>query len=118
MSSVVVNIVVSVCLVKHLQIYAILIAQFVSQTVMAALAVIMGTRAEKVDFGLGKMILFIFESLILMGVGMLVDFNFGATINFVALTLKVLILGVGFIMFIFPYRKDFGELITGVVKRK
>lgn len=117
-SSVVVNIVVAVCLVKYLGIYAILIAQFVSQTVMAILAVLMGNSAEKVDFGLKKMIIFIAESALLMGVGMFIDFIDDANISFIAILVKIFILCAGFVLFIFPYRKDFGELISGLFKKQ
>ncbi len=117
-SSVIVNIAVSVILVGHLGIYAILIAQFVSQTVMAALAVIMGGRAERVDFGLPKMILFIFETFVLMGAGMLIDFGSDANINIIGLLLKLLILCVGFAIFILPYRKDFAQLFSGLIRKK
>ncbi len=118
LSSVIVNVLVSICLVKYLGVYAILIANFVSQTVMAVLAVIMGAHAEKVDFGLSKMILFIFESLILMGVGMLIDYSCSANINILGLTVKFFILCVGFMFFIYPYRRDFRDLLIGVIKRK
>lgn len=117
LSSVIVNVIVSLCLVKYFKIYAILIAQFVSQTVMAILAVIMGSRAEKVDFGLSRMILFILESLVLMGVGMLIDFNCDIEISILGLFAKLLILCIGFMVFIYPYRKDFGELIVSLIKK-
>lgn len=117
-SSVIVNIIVSVCLVKHLGIYAILIAQFVSQAVMAFLAILMGNSAEKVDFGLKKMIFFLAEAALLMGIGMLIDFCNDEKISILALLVKILILGGGFMLFIFPYRKDFGELILGLLKKK
>lgn len=116
-TSVAVNIAVSLCLVKSLGIYGILIAQFVSQTVMAFLAVIMGMNAEKVDFGLLRMILFILEASALMGMGMLIDYN-SVNISLVDIVVKMLILCVGFALFIFPYRNDFGALILGIVKKK
>ncbi len=117
-SSVIVNIVVSVCLVKYLGVYAILIAQFVSQTVMAMLAVLMGNSAEKVDFGLKRMVFFILETAVLMGAGMIVDYSNDVKISFVAVLMKTVILCIGFTIFIFPYRKDFGELIKGIIKNK
>jgi O-antigen/teichoic acid export membrane protein len=117
-SSVIVNIIVSIALVKCISIYAILLAQFVSQTVMAVMAVIMGNHAEKVDFGLKRMIMFIFEALVLMGVGMLVDYSYDTKISILILFIKILILCIGFMFFIFPYRKDFGQLIIGLVKKE
>ena len=117
-SSVVVNIIVALCLVEYLGIYAILIAHFVSQTIMALLAVIMGRRAEKVDFGLPRMLLFIGQSVLLMGAGMLVDFAFGISIKFWAVFAKILILGIGVMFFIYPYKNDFGELILGLLKKR
>lgn len=115
-SSVVANVIASLSLVKHWGIYAILFAQFVSQTVMAALAVIMGERAEKVDFGLFRMLLFILEALMLMGAGLFVDYCGSPRISVLEIFVKILILAVGFMFFIFPYRSDFTELILGIVK--
>lgn len=118
LSSVIVNIIVSICLVKYLDIYAILIAQFVSQTVMAILAVLMGNHAEKVDFGLKRMICFIIEAALLMGVGMLIDYSNDMKISVLNLLAKIFVLCGGFMLFIFPYRKDFGELILGLLKKQ
>lgn len=118
LTSVIVNIFVAICLVKYLDVYAILIAQFVSQAVMAILAVIMGRSAERVDFGLKKMILFIVEAALLMGVGMFIDYSNDGKIGVLGMILKIFILCVGFLLFIFPYRKDFGELILGLFKKK
>lgn len=118
LSSVIVNIIVAVCFVKYLGIYAILIAQLVSQAVMAILAVLMGNAAEKVDFGLKRMLFFIAEAAVLIGIGVLVDSINDTKISVLALLVKIFILCVSFMLFIFPYRKDFGELIMGLFKKK
>lgn len=117
-SSVIVNIFVAICLVKYLDVYAILIAQFVSQTVMAILAVLMGKSAEKVDFGLKRMIWFIVEASLLMGAGMLIDYSNEVKISIMGMIAKIFILCVGFLLFIFPYRNDFCELILGLLKKQ
>lgn len=117
-SSVIVNIFVAICLVKYLDVYAILIAQFVSQTVMAILAVLMGKSAEKVDFGLKRMIWFIVEAALLMGAGMLIDYSNEVKISIMGMIAKIFILCVGFLLFIFPYRNDFCELILGLLKKQ
>lgn len=117
-SSVIVNIFVAICLVKYLDVYAILIAQFVSQTVMAILAVLMGKSAEKVDFGLKRMIWFIVEAALLMGAGMVIDYSNNMKISIMGVIAKIFILCVGFLLFIFPYRNDFGELILGLLKKQ
>ena len=85
---------------------------------MAFLAVIMGTRAEKVDFGLKRMLLFILEATLLMGVGMLIDYSHDVKISVIALLEKIFVLCIGFMFFIFPYRKDFGELLSGLIKKR
>ena len=118
LSSVLVNILLSICLVKYLGIYAILIAQFVSQTVMAILVVLMGNFAEKVDFGLKRMICFIMAAALLMGVGMLIDYSVDARISILALFVKTFVLCGGFMLFIFPYRKDFGGSVLGLIKKQ
>lgn len=117
-SSVIVNIFVAICLVKYLDVYAILIAQFVSQTVMAILAVLMGKSAEKVDFGLKRMIWFIVEAALLMGAGMFIDYSNDMKISIMGMIAKIFILCVGFLLFIFPYRNDFSELILGLLKKQ
>ena len=85
---------------------------------MAALAVVMGTCAERIDFGLPKMLLFILESSVLMGGGMLVDYNFNDGLDLLSLLMKAVILCAAFMFFIFPYRKDFVALIIGVIKKE
>ena len=117
-SSVVVNILVAVCLVNSLGIYAILLAQFISQTTMAVLAVLMGKSAGNVDFGLKKMVFFIVQAAILMGAGMMIDYSGGTTINLFVLLAKVLVLGIGFMLFIFPYRSDLIELTACFLKKQ
>lgn len=117
-SSVIVNIAVSLCLVGRLGVYAILIAQFASQVTMAFLAVIMGNRAEKVDFGLRKMLVFIVAAAMLAGAGVCIDHCYHAKVSIFAIVAKVFILGIGFAVLILPYKKDFVELLQGLVQKR
>lgn len=117
LSGLVVNIIASLLLVGALDIYGILIASFLSQTVMAALTVIMSRRAEKIDFGLGKMILCIILASLLSGAGMLISIQ-NSGINLIEILLKLVIAIIAVMLFIFPYRKDFITLLMGLIKRK
>ena len=116
-SGLVVNIVVSILLVKIFDIYGILIASLLSKSVMATLTVIVSRKAEEVDFGLKKMILYIIIASALIGLGMLVSLQ-NVGLNLFEILLKLLILALAAMIFIFPYRKDFLCLILGLLKRK
>lgn len=113
----VVNIIVSLLLVKPLNIYGILIASLVSKTLMATLTVFMSRKAEKVDFGLGKMIFYILTATILSIVGMAISMQ-NVGLDIIEILIKLLILALATLIFIFPYRKDFVALVMGVIKRK
>ena len=117
LSGLAVNIIASLLLVGVLDIYGILIANFLSQAAMAMLTVIVSRRAEKIDFGLGKMLLYILFAALLTGMGMLISMQ-NSSINLMEILFK-LVLAVGaFMLFIFPYRKDFITLLKGLLKRK
>ena len=115
-SGLAVNIVVSLLLVKPLNIYGILIASIISKVTMAILTVYVSRQAEKVEFGLRTMISYIFAATILIGFGMTVSVRY-VGISFVEIFLKLIILTVSFFVFIFPWRKDFLGFIIGTVKR-
>ena len=117
LSGLAVNIIVAFLLVKPLNIYGILIASLVSKLVMAILTVFMSRKAEKVDFGLGKMIFYILAATVLIGVGMIVSMQ-NVGISILEIALKAIILALSSFVFIFPYRKDFVGLIMGIIKRK
>ena len=117
LSGLLVNVAVSLALVKPLNIYGILLASLVSQITMAALTVCMSRQAEKVDFGLGKMIFYILVAAVLIGAGMLVAMQ-NVGIGLWEILLKLVILAAAFMVFIFPYRKDFVGLILGMLKKK
>lgn len=118
LSGLAVNVAVALILVKPLHIYGILIAQVVSQLVMAALTVVMSRRAEKVDFGLPKMILYIIEAALLMVAGMWVSMYRVNKIDFIAILLKLALLALAFLLLIFPYINDFKQLIAGLFHKK
>ena len=116
MSGLVVNVVVAILLVSRINIYGVLIATFVSQTVMASLTVFMSKKANKVDFGLAKMVLYIFFAVVLSAVGMFVS-NMNSNISIVEILLKLILAFISVMIFIFPYRKDFLGLIKGLLKK-
>lgn len=117
LSGLAVNIIVALLLVKPLNIYGILMANLVSKLAMAILTVFMSRKAEKVDFGLGKMIFYILAATVLIGVGMIVSMQ-NVGISILEISLKVIILALSSFVFIFPYRKDFVGLIMGIIKRR
>ncbi len=116
MSGLVVNVAVSLLLVEKLDVYGILIALFISKSAMATLTVIISRKAEHVDFGLGRMILYIFVAALLSGAGMLVSMQ-TQRLNIIEILIKIAILAVAFFIFIFPYRQDLISLIKGPMKK-
>ena len=116
-SGLAVNVIVSLLLVKPLNIYGVLIASIVSKLIMAILTVFLSRKAEKVDFGLGKMVLYIIAATILICIGMAVSIQ-NDKIEFVEIIMKIIILALAAVVFILPYRKDFVGLIMGIIKRK
>ncbi|MBQ3231033.1 MAG: lipopolysaccharide biosynthesis protein [Clostridia bacterium] len=117
LSGLAVNIGVSLLLVGPLNVYGVLIARFVSQAAMAALTVVLSRRAEKIDFGLGKMILYVVLATALAAVGMFISSR-NAGISIIEILLKLVVAVGAFMLFIFPYRKDFAGLLKGMLKRK
>lgn len=117
LSGLVVNIIVSLILVGPLDIYGILIASFLSQGAMATLTVILSRRAEKIDFGLGKMLIYLLLASLLTGAGMLISIQ-NTGIDLIEILLKFVVAIGSFMIFIFPYRKDFVILLKGLIKRK
>lgn len=116
-SGLVVNVIIAMLLVGSFNIYGVLIANFVSQAVLATLTVIMSRKAEKVDFGLPKMILYIIMAIILSAVGMFISAQ-NSRINIIEILLKLVISVISFMLFIFPYRKDLLSLTKGLLKKR
>ena len=112
-----VNVITAILLVGKLNIYGVLIASFVSQTVLATLTVLMSRKAEKVDFGLPKMIIYILIAIVLSALGMFISAQ-NEEFNIIEIPFKLIVLCVAFMLFIFPYRHDLLSLIKGMVKKK
>lgn len=117
-SGLVVNVGVSLLLVQRLEAYGILIAMIISKIVLSSVAVIMSNRAENVDFGLPKMILYILLAAVLSGAGMWVAQISGEGIHILEILVKLVLLVIAAVAFMLPYRKDFGILIKGIIKKK
>ena len=117
LSGLVVNVIVALLLVGRFDIYGVLIASFVSQTIMAALTVVLSRKAQKVDFGLPKMILYVILSIILSAIGMLISWS-STEISITEIVLKLVLAGISFMVFIFPYRRDVWALVKGLLKKK
>ena len=117
MSGLAVNVITALLLVGRFNIYGVLIANFVSQSVLATLTVIMSRKAEKVDFGLPKMVAYILIAIALSGVGMFISEQ-NTSINIIEILLKLAISAISFAAFIFPYRKDLLSLTRGLFREK
>jgi len=131
-SGLAVNVAVSLALVKPLGIYGILIGQMVSKVALSAVTVVMSRRAGKVDFGLGRMVIYLLCAAVLMAGGMLVTAGFErqiltpaeglagilAHLDVTCIAIKLLLVGVAYLVFLHGYRKDLGTLVLGMLRRK
>ena len=117
LSGLVVNVIVAILLVDSFNIYGVLIANLFSQIIMATLTVIMSKRAEKVDFGLPKMIVCVFLVIILSAVGMFISWT-RSEISIIEVLLKLMLSTISFMLFIFPYRADVLNLIKGLFNKR
>ena len=117
MSSLAVNVTLCLLLVTSLNIYGILVSRLLAQIVMATLTVIMSRKSEKVDFGLGKMIIKIFLAAILSVTGVFISTRH-IGINVIEIILKVVVALVAFTLFIYPYRQDLMILLKGLFKKQ
>ena len=117
LSGLVVNVIVAVMLVGPFNIYGVLIANFASQTIMATLTVMLSRKAEKVDFGLPKMILYVFLAIILSASGMFISWT-SSEIRGTEILLKLMLTAISFMVFIFPYRIEVLNLIKGLLQKK
>lgn len=111
------NIAFSLLLVSPLNIYGVLVARLLSQLVMATITVIMNRKSEKVDFGLKKMIFTIIMASVFSGAAMLIS-NAHYGIDLIEIIMKLVLSLVAFVLFLYPYRKDFVSLIKGLLKKK
>lgn len=130
-SGLVVNVAVSLLLVGPLGIYGILAGQVVSKIVLSAVTVVMSRRAEKIDFGLGQMIVYLLCAAVLMAGGMLVTAGFEAEVpaaasgiagilahlNAGSIAIKLLLVGAAYLVFLHGYRKDLWTLVMGLLRR-
>lgn len=117
-SGLLVNIGVSLALIKPLGIYGVLAGQLVSKIVLSAIAVIMSNKAEQVDFGLKRMIVYVLITVVLSAGGFALSLLGGTGMSLWGVLGKLLLLAAAFAVFLLPYRKDFGALIAGLFRRK
>ncbi len=116
-SGLAVNVVVSLLLVGPLNIYGILIGQIVSKIALSVVAVIMSNKAEKVDFGLRYMIIYLVIAAVLMCGGMLISL-FSSAVSIIAILLKIVVLAIAFLIYILRYRNEYVTLLGGMLRRK
>ena len=107
------NVFVSLLLVGRLGVYGIAIAQLSSKIILSSLAVIMSNRAEKVDFGLKKMVVFLICAAFICAFGVMFTNLSGYGIS---VALRFFLVAVSFFVYIFVYIKDYKQLVSGLVK--
>ncbi len=112
-----VNVLLSLCLVQWFNIFGILAAQVIANIVLSTITVVLSRKAEKVDFGLGKMILYVIVAVILSACGMVATFIFAKQF-WLLLLVKVLLISLAFMIFIFKYRIEYIELFANVFIKK
>jgi len=113
------NIIASLILVKLLGVYGIALAQVISKTVLSLIVVIMGARAEKVDFGLKKMIYLLLCAAVLILLSAVVVLGVASGISYVgSIVIRLLIIAIAYFIYIHKYAADFKVLILGLFSRK
>ena len=117
-SGLLVNVIVSLLLVKNLNVYGILIAQIVSQTVLSVMTVLMSNKAERVDFGLPRMIVSLMMAAVLITLGSVISLNAANKLDFIEIILKMIIAVIAFGVFIIPYFNDYKEFVFGIFGKK
>lgn len=112
------NVLISLLLVKSLGVYGIAIAQLCSKIILSMIAVVMSNRAEKVDFGLRKMIFYLCIAAVITAISMVLVYRIdsGLTI-FVSVILRLGLLVIAFVTYILSYFNDYKQLICGLIKR-
>lgn len=118
-SGLITNIILSVLLAKPLGVYGIALAQLAAKTVLSAIAVVMSNYAEKVDFGLKRMIVYLLAAVAFAGVSVALSMCIGVYFNaFVSILLRLLVIAGAFAVYIWRYLEDFKTLIFGILRRK
>lgn len=116
-SGILVNLTLSLILVEPLGIYGVLIGLVSSKIVLAFITVVLSRFAEKVDFGLTKMLFFIVTSTMLSALGTWISIQTAGT-SFSLILRKLIIFGLAASVFVMPYRHEYSDLIRGIVKKK
>lgn len=113
------NVAVSLLLIKPLGVHGIALAQLAAKIVLSAIAVALSNHAEKVDFGLKRMILFLMAAIAFAGISMIFAKGVGEYISLpLSLALRLLLIVGAFAVYILRYLQDFKSLILGVLRRK
>ena len=112
------NIIFSIMLVKSMEIYGVVIAQLISKLVLSVTAVIMSNYAEKVDFGIRKMIFFLLCAAFLTGWSVLLVISIGRLfIAPISIVIRILLVIIAFMIYIWPYLSDFKQLFLGLFRK-
>lgn len=113
------NVVVSLLLVKPLGVYGIALAQLAAKIVLSAIAVCMSNYAEKVDFGLKRMISYLVAAVGFAGISVVLSMCIGVYFNvIVSILLRLLVIAGAFAVYMWRYMADFKALVLGILRRK
>ncbi len=113
------NIVFSVLLSKSLGIYGIVLAQIIAKGMLAFITVVFSNYAENVDFGLPKMIFDLLGSAVLMVMSMILATLIDKGLSlWLSLLLRIVVILIAFILYIYKYLTDYKALCLGMIKKK
>lgn len=113
------NIAVSILLITPLGIYGIAIAQLASKIVLSAIAVVLSNHAEKVDFGLKRMMCSLFLAALFVGVSVWITSKIGNGLSSpMSILLRSIIIIMAFMTYMFRYVSDYKNLIKGLMNRR
>lgn len=117
-SGLIINISLAYFLVNscNMQITGILLAQIISQIVMSAITVVFSNYSEHIDFGLKYMILDLVIAAILSLLGAILSLFCESLI--ISITLKLLLFGIAFLIYIMKYANDYIVLVKGIISKK
>ncbi|MBQ2897468.1 MAG: oligosaccharide flippase family protein [Clostridia bacterium] len=118
LTGVIVNVGVAIILSRLIGYFGIVVAQIISKITLSTITVIMSNKAENIDFGLGRMSMYIFFAGLLGVAGMCVSFISETNLNLLEFIIKIAIIGIAALLFIRPYRADLFDLFKGLLNRK
>ncbi len=113
------NVVLSLLLITPLGIYGIAVAQLVSKIILSIIVVLLSNHAEKVDFGLRKMIFSLFTAAVFIGVSVWLTSIIGNGLSsIISILLRIIVILFAFMAYLFRYISDYKDLVVGLLNKK